>query len=108
MINYISRFDNAFKPFDSVFQCEISGDEEGPRQIEFNVAGIKKNNVSVAIEGNLLRVKGTSTQENRADYSKTVRLPPDVDTDSITATYEDGLLIVDIDKKSASKIIDIK
>jgi len=39
MTNYISRFDNVFKPFDSVFQCEISGDEEGLRQIEFNVAG---------------------------------------------------------------------
>jgi HSP20 family molecular chaperone IbpA len=107
MTNYISRFDNVFKPFDSVFQCEISGNEEGPRQIEFNVAGIKKNNVSVVIEGNLLRVKGEGDGA-RGDYSKTVRLPPDVDTDSITATYEDGLLIVDIDKKSTSKVIDIK
>lgn len=106
MTNYINRFDSVLKPFDSLFEYEINGMVEGPSKMEFNMAGIKKNDISLSVEGNLLRVKG-SNEENERKYSKVVQLPQSVDVDSITATYKNGLLVVDMNKKSTEKIIDI-
>ena len=86
------------------FEYEING-MEAPTQFEFNCAGIKKNNIKLSINGNLLQV--TAAQDERK-YRKSVRVPTGTDIDSITATYNDGLLVVDINKDKKEKIIDIK
>ena len=86
------------------FEYEINGIET-PSQFEFNCAGIKKNNITVSVNGNLLQV---SAEQDDRKYRKSVRLPQGTDIDSITASYNDGLLLINIDKKKEEKIIDIK
>ena len=105
MTNYITnRVDDMLNNSFPFFEYEING-MEAPTQFEFNCAGIKKNNIKLSINGNLLQV--TAEQDERK-YRKSVRVPTGTDIDSITATYNDGLLVVDINKDKKEKIIDIK
>ena len=104
MTNYITnRIDHMFKDF-PLFDYEING-ADLVSKYEFNCAGIKKNNIKISVNGNLLQV--AAEQEDRK-YRKGVRLPNGTDIDSITASYNDGLLVINIDKKKEQKIIDIK
>ena len=103
MTNYITnRIDHMFNDF-PLFDYEING-ADPVSKYEFNCAGIKKNNIKISVNGNLLQV--TAEQDDRK-YRKSVRLPNGTDTDSITASYNDGLLVINIDKKKEQKIIDI-
>lgn len=92
-----------FKDF-PLFDYEING-ADLVSKYEFNCAGIKKNNIKISVNGNLLQV---AAEQDDRKYRKGVRLPNGTDIDSITASYNDGLLVINIDKKKEQKIIDIK
>lgn len=76
--------------------------------IRLEMAGIDGDSLDVTIENNTLVVKGTrSFQDEGAFHRKeifegevqrTILLPEGLDTDGITADYQDGMLEVVIDK----------
>ena len=82
-------------------------------QIELVAPGMKKDEFSVEIEENLLKIsaehrEGTSDQEegnytrrefHRISFERMFQLPEKADRNSIKASYDDGIILVTILKK---------
>lgn len=93
-------------------------------QIQLSAPGYKKENFKIDIDGNLLTIsnefKEEKSEENetwtrkefkKSSFSRSFVLPRNLNTDEISAKYEDGILYIDvpkIEKKIKSKTIDIK
>jgi HSP20 family protein len=88
---------------------------EGYRVVA-EVPGVPKDAVSVSVEANVLTVRvqrevpplaeGESLHVRErvfGEFSRSVSLPRDIDVDSITAEYVDGVLTVTIGKSERSK-----
>ena len=80
------------------------------------VPGVKPENVQIAVEGNLLTIKGTKEQvaEEKAEkvhryertygtFERTFTLPASVSPEKIKATYEHGVLTVLLPKLETAK-----
>jgi len=80
------------------------------------VPGVKPENVQIAVEGNVLTIKGTKEQaaEEKAEkvhryertygaFERTFTLPATVDPNKIKATYEHGVLTVLLPKVETAK-----
>lgn len=80
------------------------------------VPGVKPDQVSIAVEGNTLTIRGTKEQvaEERTErvhryeraygaFERTFTLPATVDAAAITATYENGVLTVTLPKAEKAK-----
>ncbi len=93
--------------------------------LEVDLPGVKKENISIDVEDNALRISGErKLQEERKDedfyrvesvygkFERVFSLPEDVDADKIEAEMEDGVLQIKIPKKqtieNAPKKIEIK
>ena len=91
--------------------------EENDRiRLVAEVPGVKPENVQIAVEGNLLTIKGTKEQvaEEKAEkvhryertygaFERTFTLPATVDPNKIKATYEHGLLTLTLPKVETAK-----
>lgn len=93
-------------------------------QIQLSAPGYKKENFKIDIDENLLTIsnefKEEKSEENetwtrkefkRSSFYRSFFLPRNLNTDEISAKYEDGILYIDvpkIEKKIKSKTIDIK
>jgi HSP20 family protein len=70
--------------------------------IEFEIPGVKAEDLSVEIEANVLRVRGERKPRNgestgrMGTYSWAYALPEGYDTDAMKASLADGVLTVDI------------
>ncbi|PRP85306.1 heat shock protein Hsp20 [Planoprotostelium fungivorum] len=71
--------------------------------VEAELAGIPKENVSVEVKDGVLHISGKQKVEeekegrkmySRSDFYQSIRLPKDVDQESVKASYVDGLLKV--------------
>ena len=87
--------------------------------ISLELPGVSPENVDISFEQNTLVVRGTKsptvrTTENEelrvytaerlsGDFERTFRLPQHVDADSITASFEHGVLTVTVPKKAAAQ-----
>lgn len=126
-------FDEAFRGFPSVFHGHREWPEEAAillspsldiKESEDNylisveVPGVAKEDVDIQIEGNRLTIRGEKKQEKKQEkenyrcverhygsFERTLSLPQDANTDSINASFRDGVLTIDIKRhaKSASK-----
>ena len=87
-------------------------DEGNQLIIEAEVPGLKRDQISVEVDGNLLRIKGEKKVKDEkksqtyihrelkhSSFCRTFKLPIIVDTEKITSTFQDGLLEVTIPKK---------
>ena len=87
------------------------------------IAGVKLDDMSVAVADDVLTIKGkrnlevTVQEENYftqecfwGDFSRSIVLPASVDSNRITASFKDGVLKIEIPKieKVRSKVIRIK
>lgn len=87
------------------------------------VAGVKPDDMSVTVSDDVLTIKGhregvkTVSEESYftqecfwGDFSRSIVLPASVDSDKIAASFEDGVLKIEIPKieKARSKVIRIK
>lgn len=114
-------------------RVDIAEDEKEIR-FEFELAGVKKEDVKVSInEDNLLVVKGSKYREektqvpedkkgkeeetyylrverNFGEFSRSFVLPENIDNTSIKAKYEDGLLLLTFNKKELEKpkVVEVK
>ncbi len=91
-------------------------EDENKYNLEFAVPGMKKEDISINIENDMLIVSGESQTESdekknsytRREFSynsfnRSFSLPETVDAEKISATYEDGLLNLVLPKKEDAK-----
>lgn len=85
-------------------------------RVEVDLPGVKKEDVSVNVEGNYLNVTGVrhmKAETKKEDYylfessygkfARSFYLPDDIDRDSIDAHYKNGRLTVTFEKTEAKK-----
>jgi HSP20 family protein len=84
--------------------------------VKAEVPGMKKEDISIDLSNGLLTVKGEKKHEKKKEHEnyhcverrygtflRTMRLPVEVDTDKVDATYKDGLLTITVPKSEAAK-----
>lgn len=91
--------------------------------IEVEVPGVDKENIQINMENNLLTISGERKFEEKKEtkqyhrlethygrFSRSLSLPDNADSESVKASYENGILTITIDKseKSLKKQIEIK
>ena len=122
-----SIFDDALqvrRPFEGAFVPKMDIREtEKQYLIEISVPGLKKDAIKIDLEDRVLTISGErkALQETEGvryhlvegqygSFSRTVTLPNHINRDSITATMEDGILSIGIEKdeKSVTKNIEIR
>ena len=97
-------------------------EKDGKYYITADIPGMNKEDISVTLEDGYLTVSGKkeeSKEDKEANYymketrygsfSRSLRLPEDVDEARIEATYKDGVLSVSVDKseKSSTRKVEI-
>jgi HSP20 family protein len=111
-----------FNVFDDIFEssflsnnipCDIiENDKE--YLIEFSLAGIKKEDISIIVEKDQLvinaerkekDVKYNRQQISFGKYEKIFILPDNIDTDNISSSFTDGILAIIIPKIIDEKIL---
>ena len=77
--------------------------------IELELAGVKKEEISIVLESGFLKI---DVKSDRKNGSKLVSVPNYYDTDKISVKYENGLLAIKIPLKNSeqtqSKKLEIK
>jgi HSP20 family protein len=89
--------------------------------VEAQVPGMKPEDIAVSIEQGMLTIQGTTQAEHEhaersylsheyqlGSFSRSVRLPETVDSDGVTATYEQGVLRLTLPKAARTKIQHIR
>jgi HSP20 family protein len=79
--------------------------------IAFEIPGMNKEDIQISLEDGLLTVSGERKMKNETDgekfhrverrygeFSRSIQLPDNVDSDSVKATYKDGILNISVDK----------
>lgn len=94
-------FPSLFDHFTTTSRFEADETDEG---YAFAIAlpGFKKGEIKVSVEGQQLTVAATSEKKGTS-MSRSITLPSDVDTSSIEATLEDGVLTVGAKKRPESR-----
>lgn len=68
--------------------------------LEVELPGVRKENLDIQIEKNILTVKATrERKENKMNYERSFRLADDIDTENIQVTLENGILAFGLVKK---------
>ena len=98
-------------------------DKTGDFHLEIDLPGVKKEDIDVRVEDNILIVSAKREMKNevkKEDYyllessfgqiERFFTLPDDIDTDKINAQYKNGRLLLDLGKneKTKAKAIEIK
>jgi HSP20 family protein len=89
---------------------DVTENEDG-YVVKATVAGINPEDVDITIEENVLTIKGEYTQESESEeenylmrerctgnFGRSIRFPMDVNADAIDASYEHGVLTLDVPK----------
>ena len=96
-------------------------EDEHTITLKLDVPGIEEKDIDVRIEGNTLTVHGERKIEKEekeenyrrverqyGSFTRTFTLPPTVETDNVSATYDKGVLKVKLAKKAEAKPKQIK
>jgi HSP20 family protein len=89
-------------------------EKEGQVVVRADLPGVKKEDVEVAVEGDVLTIRGSRHEEKETkekgyyrsersmgEFQQTIALPDGVTADSIKASYKDGVLEVTIPRPNA-------
>ncbi len=120
--------DLIFRPFESIIDEIFNGNRINPNskiftpsvdiaetdknfEITVEIPGVKKEDIKINLEKNVLTVKGERSFENKEEgknyhrvetsygsFQRSLTLPEDINDDSIVAKYEDGLLKITVEK----------
>ena len=85
--------DNCWSSTEDGYSCRI------------NMAGIKKENIKVLVDGRLLRV---SAEQGDHKYKTQAYLPKKAEAEAASVKYEDGMLTLDFKKKESHKSIELE
>ena len=112
--NLFSNFENNQR-YDSSYEVY---ENESSFDIHIELPGLKREQLSVEVHENHLKVNTRSSNINKKDetsnkrikkYSKTFKLPKNIDQAKISSSLEDGILTLNLPKfeKQAPRTIDI-
>ena len=89
--------------------------------IKADLPGVKQNEIDVAVEDGVLRIKGEKKKENEVKednfyrlervygaFERSFALPTNVDATKIKANYKEGVLEITLPKKEESKPKQVK
>ena len=91
--------------------------------VKAEVPGMDAKDIDIAVTGDVLTIRGERTQEKEEKeenfhriersygaFSRSIRLPAEVETDKVDATYKDGVLRISMSKtkKASQKKIEVK
>lgn len=93
--------------------CDTYEDEQG-FWVQMALPGLDRNDIHIVFEDGVLTVKGERKEEtaNRTyfvremgwgEFSRSFRLPENVDGNKVAASYKEGLLTVQIPKREETK-----
>jgi HSP20 family protein len=90
-------------------------------KLQLEVPGVKQDDLDIRIENQTLTIKGerklesTAKQENFhrierrfGSFTRTFTLPPTIDTEAVTASYDAGVLTVSLGKKAEAQPKQVK
>lgn len=113
--NFFNRDDDWFLPVtkrDTTPEMDVYETEDNI-VAEVSAPGMNSNDLDVSVEDGALRIKGSKNEEiedkdedkgyyrkeiRRGSFERVVRLPSNIDEEKIKASYEDGILKVEIPK----------
>lgn len=111
------------EPLKSDFPVDVT-DKNGTYLVHAELPGVKKENIEISIDGNCFTIsaevdqydqksdEGRLIQSERyvGSISRTIQLPMEIDKNSSSAQFENGILelILAKDKKNAKKNLEIK
>ncbi len=85
--------------------------------VEVEIPGVKKEDIKLTLEDNILTIQGEKKVDERNDVQKTFRcersfgsfkrsftLPVDVNPDKVNAKFENGLLSITLEKYEAQSL----
>lgn len=80
-------------------------------RLSLDLPGVSKDDVSITVEDNRLTIRGERQEETRTEdedvvrmersfgqFYRTLRLPESINEEEITATFDDGVLSIDLPK----------
>jgi len=115
-------FESEFPTFGTTFSRFIGStipsanikETEENFQIELGIPGIKKEDIKIDLEDDVLTISSEQKEEkteekdnytrrefNYSSFSRSFQLPEIVDTEKISASYKDGILNIVIPKKDS-------
>jgi len=114
--------DQSFKSFREVWNPAVDVSEnEDHYFIKADLPGLKKGNIKLSVEGNLLTIKGERKYENEIKVKDTHRveraygafvrrldLEQNIDQSKVKAKYKDGVLEITVPKTEESKASQIE
>tara|TARA_Y100000766_G_C18696898_1_gene502276 strand:- start:121 stop:507 length:387 start_codon:yes stop_codon:yes gene_type:complete len=119
--NYFNNFDLLFE---NIFNESLRStdnisyhyqEKDKEISIEMALPGINKDNIQLSYSNGFLNIKHNSKEDGNCKWTKnfneTIRIIKDVDANKITAKFENGIVYINIPKKSKienEKIIKIK
>ena len=96
--------------------ANLAKKKSGDFHIEVDLPGVKKEDISVKIDDNILTITGVREMKKevkRDDYyllesafgrfERSFSVPDGIDTEKISASYHDGRLVVDLEKEQRLK-----
>lgn len=118
------QLDSLFSDFPSLLELESASADQNVKLrwyqkddgylARLDLPGVRKDDISLQLEESYLEVKATRSFEGEGDesrsldYRKRFKVPEDVDTQAIVATYEDGVLSLSLPKGEKAKPQQIK
>ncbi len=78
--------------------------EDGLR-VEAEVAGVNPDKLDVAVDANVLTIKGEKEQEDgsKTEFQRSFNLPFELESENIKASVKNGMLTVSIPRKASEK-----
>lgn len=122
-----AAFDDFFKPWNEWFEGGLLHktmnvpavnikEEDSHYAVTMAAPGMKKDDFDVDIEGNMITISAQTEEEkeeskkkytrkeyNYSSFSRSFTLPENVQKDKIDATYNNGVLTVNLPKKEEAK-----
>lgn len=111
--------DSSTVPFNFMPAADVV---EHPESFEIRIAipGLKKDEIKVHVEGELLTIEGERKQEKATENSKFLKTEisygkfsrtfqvGDTDTSAVEASFENGMLLINLPKKKEERATEIK
>jgi HSP20 family protein len=119
--DYWPNFRNLLFQREDVIPVVDIYEKDGSYIIKAELPGIKKEDVDISVTGDKLSIKGEKKAEKEVSeenyyrsersygiFTRYIDLPPDVDSDNVEASYENGILEIIVPKTSETKAKKIK
>lgn len=100
----LKDFFNNFEDSKTSFPVATIYEAENGYTLEVELPGVKKEDVSIEMERNVLTIKGSRKRgETETTYERSFRVADQIDSDNVTAVMEDGVLRLSLNKKKESE-----